>query len=100
MTITKTRAKTTEESVRKLENQLQNYMSETNKKFESNDSKMDELNLKFDVMMEKIFANKDGILGSAPSESRHGNGSSIRMRMVEPHEQSAGRPQVTHFASS
>nr|XP_009765059.1 PREDICTED: uncharacterized protein LOC104216648 [Nicotiana sylvestris] len=99
MKITETRAKTTEESVRKLENQLQNYMSETNKKLESNDPKMDELNRKFNMMMEKMFANKDGILGSASSKSHHGEGLSIRMRMVEPHEQSTGRPHVNLFAS-
>ncbi|OIT37858.1 putative mitochondrial protein [Nicotiana attenuata] len=66
-------------------------MTETIKKLESNDFKMDELYHKFDIMMDKIFINKDEILGSAPRGSHHVEGSGSKIRMVEPHEQPIGR---------
>jgi len=99
MTITKTRAKTTEENVKKLENQLQSYMTETSKKLESNDSKMDDLNRKFDVMMEKLFSHRDSILGSPPADSLQLEGSGSRVRRAEPPEQQTGRNLVNNFAS-
>ncbi|XP_019246493.1 PREDICTED: uncharacterized protein LOC109226149 [Nicotiana attenuata] len=89
MTITETRAKVTEESVKKLEQQLQNYMTETNQKLETNETKMDVLGHKMDVMMEKLFINKDGLLGSAPVEI-HDFGSG-RARGKDLHENSGGK---------
>lgn len=50
-------------------------MAETNKKLESNDSKMYELNHKFDLMMDKFFASTDVILGSTPTSSHTIEGS-------------------------
>ncbi|PHT87536.1 hypothetical protein T459_09642 [Capsicum annuum] len=91
MTITETRAKTTEENVNKLEVQLQNYMAETNKNLESSDSKMDDLNHKFDVMMERFFANREGILGSSPADVHHAENSGSRPRMVDPQDNCPGR---------
>lgn len=64
-------------------------MAETNKKLESTDSKMDDLNHKFDIMMDKLFVSKDGILGSAPVEAHQMDGSSSKMRMMEPQENSS-----------
>lgn len=46
-------------------------MIEKNKKLESNDSKMENLNRKFDAMMEKHFVSKVGILDSAPIKTSH-----------------------------
>lgn len=74
-------------------------MSETNKKLDSNDSKMDDLHHKFDIMMDKIFVSKDGILGSAPSGNLQVEGSGSSARMVEPHEQPMGRYHSSSFAS-
>lgn len=68
MTITETRPKSMEDSLKKLEAQLQNHITEENKKDESIDAKIDELARKFDVLMEKLLPNHAGILGSAPME--------------------------------
>ncbi|OIT28758.1 hypothetical protein A4A49_55634 [Nicotiana attenuata] len=91
MTAPETRAKSTEENVKKLETQLHSYMAETNKKLESTDSKMDDLNHKFDIMMDKLFVNKDRIFCSDPAEAHQMDGSSSRMRMMEPQENSSGK---------
>ncbi|XP_019227493.1 PREDICTED: uncharacterized protein LOC109208797 [Nicotiana attenuata] len=99
MIVPKTRSKVTEESDKKLENQLQNYMAETSKKLESNDSKMDELNHKFDLLMDKFFAGKDGILGSAPTAAHTVEGSGSRGRMMENHEVPVGRSYSNNFNS-
>lgn len=91
MTILETRSKASEANVKKLEMQLQSYMVETNKKLEFNDSKMDDLSRKMDVMMEKLFASKDEILGSPPMGAHHAEGYSSRSRAVEILENSNGR---------
>lgn len=62
MTGAETRSKTTDETMKKLESQLQNYMG-------ANDSKMDDLGKKLDNFMEKLLSSpREGILGSAPLE--------------------------------
>ncbi|OIT40777.1 hypothetical protein A4A49_55588, partial [Nicotiana attenuata] len=88
--------KVTEESVKKLEQQLHNYMTETNQKLENNDTKMDALGHKLDVMMEKLFTNKDGLLGSAPAESHERIEGSGRARMKDLHENVGGRFHVNN----
>ncbi|XP_019265828.1 PREDICTED: uncharacterized protein LOC109243359 [Nicotiana attenuata] len=93
MTVPETRSKSNEDYVKKLDNQLQNYMAETNKKLESHDSKIDDVGRKLDVMMDRLFTGKDGILGSAPVEVNHVDGSSIRPRFAEQNEYSIGRKQ-------
>lgn len=57
MTITETRSKSTEESVKKLDMQLQNYM-------ETNDARLEDLAKKMDLLMEKLIPNQEEILGS------------------------------------
>ncbi|OIT31356.1 putative mitochondrial protein, partial [Nicotiana attenuata] len=74
-------------------------MAETSKKLESNDSKMDELNHKFDLLMDKFFAGKDGILGSAPTAAHTVEGSGSRGRMMENHEVPVGRSYSNNFNS-
>lgn len=99
ITITETHAKSMEESVKKLENQFQNYMTETNKKLESNISKMDELHCKLNMMMEKFFANKDGILGSGTVERHPSKTLGSRVRMMDSQDNSNGR-SYNHFTRS
>lgn len=55
MIVPETRSKSNEDYVKKLDIQLQNYMAETNKKLETNDSKIDEVGRKLDVMMDMLF---------------------------------------------
>lgn len=66
-------------------------MAETNKKLESSDSKLDDLSRNLDVMMEKLFSSRDGILGSAPAEIQHSEGSSRRARIMDNHGNATGR---------
>lgn len=59
MTITETREKSTEKLVKKLDSQLQNYIT-------SNDSKIYDMNKKRSLV-DKLLLNYDGILGSPPA---------------------------------
>lgn len=61
MTITETRSKTTEENIKRVENQLQEHMASTNQKFE-------DLSSKLDLLMEKLLPTHNGILGSGHRE--------------------------------
>lgn len=61
MTITETRSKSTEENIKRVENQLQENMASTNQKFK-------DLSNKLDLLIEKLLPTQDGILGSAPRE--------------------------------
>nr|XP_016449252.1 PREDICTED: uncharacterized protein LOC107774272 [Nicotiana tabacum] len=70
MTITETRSKSTEESVKKLDMQLQNYM-------ETNDARLEGLAKKMDLLMEKLIPNQEGILGSAPGLQLDASGSRL-----------------------
>lgn len=49
MTVPETHSKSTEDYVKKIDNQLQIYMAEMSKKLEGNDSKIDEVGKKLDV---------------------------------------------------
>lgn len=58
MTIPETRSKSTKETVKKIENQLQNYI-------ESNDSKNGGTGQEIGLVDGELVSNHDGILGSA-----------------------------------
>ncbi|OIT31056.1 hypothetical protein A4A49_57148, partial [Nicotiana attenuata] len=92
MTGAETRSKSTDESLKKLEAQLQSYMI-------SNDSKIDELGNKIDKLMEKMIAPQGGILGSAPAEGMQIMGSGSRTRAGENGEPSFGRSQGSYSHS-
>ncbi|KAF3625517.1 hypothetical protein FXO38_29737 [Capsicum annuum] len=72
-------------------------MTETNKKLESNDTKMNELGQKLDVM-EKLLPSGNGILVSGPREGQRGESSNNRARMEEFQDTAAGRAQTHQFA--
>lgn len=90
MTIPETRSKVKEETVKKIENQLQSYI-------ESNDSKMEELGRKLDLLMEKMVHHHDEILGSAPRDGLQLDNSTSQPYKGEYNEQ--GRSQRSnHYA--
>lgn len=72
-------------------------MMETNKKLESNDTKMNELGQKLDVM-EKLLPSGNGILVNGPREGQRGESSNNRARMEEFQDTAAGRAQTHQFA--
>ncbi|PHT85952.1 hypothetical protein T459_08058 [Capsicum annuum] len=67
-------------------------MTKTNKKLESNDTKMNELGQKLDVM-EKLLPSGNGILVSGPREGQRGESSNNRARMEEFQDTAAEYPQ-------
>lgn len=85
MTITKTRAKSTENLVKKLDSQLQCYIT-------SNDAKMEDMNKKLDLPVDKRIPNQDRILGHASARNLV-EGSGNRSRMGEQCDNSLGRTQ-------
>ncbi|OIT03430.1 hypothetical protein A4A49_57614, partial [Nicotiana attenuata] len=89
MTITETRSKTTEENIKRVENQLQEHMASTNQKFE-------DLSSKLDLLMEKLLPNHDGILGSGPRERLQLDNSGARSRYRDAVEPSHGRGHFSH----
>lgn len=89
MTITETRAKSTEDLVKKIDSQLQDYIT-------SNNAKMEDMNKKLDLFVDKLLSNQDGILGSAPAENPLAEGSGNRTRIGEQHNNSLGRTQSSN----
>lgn len=71
-----TRSKSTDETVKKLEARLQNYIS-------SNDLKIDDLRKKINMLMEKLIPPQGETLGSAPTKGLQIMGSGSRQRMWE-----------------
>ncbi|MCE3049986.1 hypothetical protein HAX54_046244 [Datura stramonium] len=81
MIVVETRAKTVEENIKRLETQLVAHIVEANQKFSSNDSKLDDMGKKLDVLMEKmLLPNQAKILGSVPLENRKTKEPSNRQR--------------------
>ncbi|KAK4376779.1 hypothetical protein RND71_003075 [Anisodus tanguticus] len=64
MTIMETRAKTTEENVKNIEAQLQSYMMESAQLFDVNETKLDDLRKKMDLLMEKLLVNTVNTAGT------------------------------------
>ncbi|XP_070018003.1 uncharacterized protein [Nicotiana sylvestris] len=89
MTITKTRSKSTEENIKRVENQLQEHMASMNQKFE-------DLSSKLDLLMEKLLPTHDGILGSGPREGLQLENSGARNRYGDAAESSQGRGHFSH----
>lgn len=75
-----TRARAKEEFVKKLDTQLQSHIVESSKKFNSHDSKFDELGRKLDILIKRLIPPQDGILGSAPRDGNPQEGSASRPR--------------------
>lgn len=84
MTGAEIRSKSTDESVKKLEVQSQNYMS-------SNDSKIEYLGKHIGMLIEKLIPQQGGILGSAPTEGLQIMGSGSRHRLGENGDSSLGQ---------
>lgn len=55
MMVIDTKSKSIEDNIRKLENLLQGYMTETNKKLQSNCTKIDDLAQDLDVLWKNSF---------------------------------------------
>lgn len=68
--------------MKKLENQLQNHITESSKRAEVSEAKMDDLSRKIDLLMERLLPHTAGILGSAPGENHQNDGQGNRHRMV------------------
>ncbi|PHU01203.1 hypothetical protein BC332_30990 [Capsicum chinense] len=79
------------EFVKKLDSQLQGHIAESSKKMKSHDSKLDDLGKKLDVLMKKLIAPQDGILGSAPRPGPPLDTSGSRPRMEEQSDNGWGR---------
>ncbi|KAF3615921.1 hypothetical protein FXO38_34835 [Capsicum annuum] len=65
MTITEIRPKAMEDNMKKLKNQLQNHITESSKRAEVSEAKMDDLSRKMDLLMERLLPHSAKILGSA-----------------------------------
>lgn len=89
MTITETRSKTTEENIRKVENQLHEHMTSTNQKFE-------DLSSKLDLLVEKLLPSHDGILVSGPGERLQLDSSRTRNRYGDQSESFMSRSNWSH----
>ncbi|OIT33226.1 hypothetical protein A4A49_63534, partial [Nicotiana attenuata] len=92
MTVAETRSKSTDESIKKLESQFQQYTS-------TNDARLEDLGKKLELLVEKLLPPHDEILGSAPVEGPLNAGMSSRSWLVENRE-AHGSKNLGHSSQS
>lgn len=95
MTVTETRSKSIEENIKKLESQLQVHMTETSKKTETTDAKIDDLTKNLGMLMDRLLPNHVGILGATPTGNNLSERSGVRLpmdKLISPRARERSQP--------
>ncbi|KAF3655459.1 hypothetical protein FXO37_15948 [Capsicum annuum] len=93
-----TRAITMEEHIKKVELQLLQHIAEANQKAMTTNEKNNELGKKLDLLMEKMFSERDEILGAPPGGGLQNNGVVNHPRNMDLKATPAGRNQLHNFS--